>query len=588
MIEFLEISCQNFLSFQNLPSTNLLDLGLIFVKGKNLDDANTESNDAGKTNLFNLISWILYERLAKTGNRIIGSEVVNSKAKRECWGKLRLKIDEKELVVIRRRDCKGFKNSAEISGDVVVQGKRLATNEEIENILGMTYSMFLSSIFWAQGTATRRLTQLTDSEYKALFDELIGTEHFKNRQKLFILRVKEIDALKQALSLRISNIHGGIESFKQALKTSGPKYSDIDIGIFIRVLGELKAIESESNRFSEISKKSLANLNWIKRNVQEKRIEIDKLKEEKAEVLRSYKEKICSQCKQELRSKNAELAVKQALETIDNKIEGETLRIKQSETEFKKEKKKLDDAKDAMKKCSQDWRIAEASLPRLPVELRNKNLETVIEILEDDRKQKSVTSIKANLEALKIDLAKQEQELKAIIKSENYLNILIRAYGPSGMKSMRLEEITPLLNQKAIEYSNFLSGGALQIKFSTITQLKSGDIKERYQVDIEKDKDVNFQLSGGGMLRKADLIAAFALDEVRELITNKRLSLKIYDEATDGLDAAGEASFVELLRDRLDGTSFFVSHKSLVGENLFDGVWEVERENGISSLFMSR
>ena len=88
------------------------------------------------------------------------------------------------------------------------------------------------------------------------------------------------------------------------------------------------------------------------------------------------------------------------------------------------------------------------------------------------------------------------------------------------------------------------------------------------------------------MTRKADLIAAKALESVRKSLTGKSIDLEVYDEATDGLDAAGESSFVQLLREECLGTTIFVSHKSLVSENVFDKVIKIRKHDDVSEVLV--
>jgi len=586
MIKVIEIEARNFLTFRELPPTKIDNLGLVFVRGKNLDDLNADSNDAGKTNLFNVISWVLYERLAKAGNRIVGDEVINSVAGEECWARARLEVDGAEYVISRFRGSRGQKNGAVISGALTAAGRRSATNEEIETILGMTYSMFLSSVFWAQGTATRRLTQLTDAEYKALFDELVGTEHFEAKRKKLARKIGEFDEMLQALEITIGRLNGGLAVAFEALENTKPKWPKLDL-VFLKEcatrLDELGLASSETLSALDTAKRSVST---IEADLVLKRSALDRLERSEKAAQVSVEKKICSLCRQVLESDQAATQLLQEVKRCRHEVANVISEMAVLAGNLAIAKNRRDKLEEKMAKVLIEHRkIKENADGRLPFELKHKyGLSTALALLEEDRKKEADAELTKKLNSLLLDRKRNEIKKTDVQALKSKYEILVRAYGPLGMKSMRLEELTPLLNSKAAEYSDRLSGGMLQVRFSTTTELKTGEVKEKYCVEVQKDAGVNFQLSGGGMTRKADLIAAFALDEVREAMTNKRMLVKVYDEATDGLDAAGEASVVDLLRSRMSGTAFFVSHKSLVGENMFDGIWEVARENNESRL----
>ncbi len=590
MIEFIAIEAQNFLSFQSLPKTDLRNLGLVFVKGKNLDDPETDSNDAGKSNLFNLITWVLYEKLAKTGMVVIGDEVINTIAGKDCWATVWLKRDGKDFIITRHRKHKGFRNTAEVTGGITAQGKRAATNDEIVKLLGMTYSMFLASVFWAQGETTRRLTQLTDAEYKALFDEMVGTEDFEMKRKTLGKSVAQIEFEVSTLDMEISRLEGSIQTFEEVLQQDKTRHFDaVELEKLEESYEQYIQAQTDANTHQNTAtaknRDSKTRVEWIK----QKNAQLVQITQRLANVDAELEKKKCSQCKQVLKTKEALQEIEDLRKELeDGKVEvaNEIKRLEsEKSTADAAEKKASADARDATKRINQHWQTCQELLPEGYRDEDGFDCCSVIELIKREREQpeedplqkKKLAGMQAKLKELNQEKTKKQTRLDKI-------EILKRAYGPAGMKSMRLAILNPRLNQKAIEYSQELSGGAIQIRFDNLTETKGGDLRERYSVVVEKDAGVNFRLSGGGMITRANLIAAFALDDVRAEMTGKGVSLKIYDEPSEGLDASGEQAVVDLIRDKLQGTSFFVSHKSLVGENLFDAVWTAVRKDNNSVL----
>jgi DNA repair exonuclease SbcCD ATPase subunit len=585
MIEFIAIECQNFLSFQKLPKTSLKGAGLVFVRGRNMDDPETDSNDSGKSNLFNLITWVLFERLAKTGQVAVGDDVVNSKAGSDCWGTVWLERDGKEFEITRSRNRKGIKNSATITGAITAQGKRVATNEEIEKLLGMKYKMFLSSVFWAQGEQSRRLIQLSDAEYKELFDELVGTEDFADKRKKLLAQTNKLATEIAQYDMQISRLIGSIETAQSFLKPDDEPEIAVDFEALRKVWEDIcakyEAWEEVKGNLAAQARIITERTQWITEKDQQGKNVAARL----ANVDKEYKKKICSQCKQDLKTKEAMAEIKNLKTELEEgmvKISDEKTRLQGEKDTAEKQAQKLSAKNKQLE--SEYNRLWEGARQLLPEDLQDTDIPTVLGMEKTKRSQDELAEAESKLTALEKNLEVQSRLRLEKQAEVDKLEILKRAYGPAGMKSMRMAIINPLLNQKAEEYSQLLSGGVLKIIFNNLSETKGGEIRERYSVVVEKDAGVNFRLSGGGMITRANLIAAFALDEVRSMMTGKELSLKIYDEPTEGLDASGESVVVELIREKLKGTSFFVSHRSIVGDNLSDQVWTVVRKDNISVL----
>ena len=63
MIVFEKLVIKNFLSIQEAEL--VLQKGITFVKGVNLDDSKSTSNAAGKTAIFDALYWVLYGETSK-------------------------------------------------------------------------------------------------------------------------------------------------------------------------------------------------------------------------------------------------------------------------------------------------------------------------------------------------------------------------------------------------------------------------------------------------------------------------------------------------------------------------------------------
>lgn len=565
--------------------------GVVFVKGENLDAQNTDANDAGKTNAFDAITWALFERLAKTGDKRVGDSVVNRTVGKDC--RVGLTWEQNGTIYALDRYRKHSKHGDKVyleGGELTAAGKRDATNDEIVKCLGLTYEMFLRSVMWAQGTSTRRLTQLTDMEYKHLFDELIGTEHF-NRKYEAIHKQRVDNTVNLQLDVQLfRDAQVRIETKKQELAKYGPPLPVKAISKIREgwdkhhaTLTSLSTYERERDLLRTEDNLAYVAVNRMEREIQNVSFSVE-------EITKSAKAGSCSQCGQRLIT-----AVSK--ENVTSKRTEQETALSQRKQELSKAYKKAKERATRYNELLGILKTGKEELDKIEANLIvflaavgiNKDDATSFYELEQIFENRA-SAQNRHAELIK-EIKKLEKDAVVVFERVEKGTIVVKkyemlehAYGPLGMRVYRLVELTPVLNNLALKYAEALTGGAIKLEFATAKLLKNGELREKYGVDIQTASGAEFSLSGGGMTRRADLIAALALDELRSSITGKQINLKIYDEATDGLDASGEMCFVNLIREQCKGTSFFISHKALVGDSCFDDIMTVRKENGISEV----
>lgn len=131
--------------------------GLTFMRGENRDVG--KSNEAGKSTIFMGLSWVCYGRFPG-GPARPGDEIVNPKAKHDCWGELQILDDNyKEIAKIKRTRMEGPKHKdAKLYVDFQGTKKEFDLRQQdtssstayVASILGMDYEMFLKQRYFAQ------------------------------------------------------------------------------------------------------------------------------------------------------------------------------------------------------------------------------------------------------------------------------------------------------------------------------------------------------------------------------------------------------------------------------------------------------
>jgi len=587
MIEFTELYIARFLSFGGEYTIKLNKRGLVLVQGINEDDPNLDSNDAGKSNLLSAITWVLFERLSKTLMKNHGDDVVN-KGQIDCMVSIKWRNGAKEYSVQRFRKHSTQGNSCQLSGK---SGTKSATNEDIVKALGMTYEMFLRSVFWPQNTSVRRLTELRDSDYKELFDELVNTQHYEDKRLKVNMRLKDIQDQLVSLGTDVSVKEGLVIACDEDIAFIQKEFDTlkgVNVKKIERLISQLtmaeKKLADDRDMFANASSEYLRKTYQFKT----KMADYKGLLAHFRHLQQGLRVKKCNECGQVLASKlsvdmltrkrkDAKAAALFAMNEVKD-LKSDLLSahktVMDKNQAIEAQERAIQTIQGAIEPIMPEGFICDsAGFQQLTAAFRLK--EAAQGRLRAKEGQK--TALLSDLNTLK------SRESKLLLRQSRF-SLLDQAYGPGGLRTLRLMRLTPQLNRYADEYSAKLVEGLLKVQFSTTTKLKGGDIREKYEILVYRNPEIDFSLSGGGMKRRADIIAAFALDKLRKKLTGKDINIRAYDEATDGVDGLGELSILELLREECPGTTLFVSHKAYVDATMFDDTITVRRRDNASTI----
>ena len=164
-----------------------------------------------------------------------------------------------------------------------------------------------------------------------------------------------------------------------------------------------------------------------------------------------------------------------------------------------------------------------------------------------------------------------------------------KAYSNSGIKSLLLDDVTPYLNRQANKYLRKLSSDHMEIVFSTQSTLKSGEVREKFSVEvINADGGSSYASNSSGEKKRVDIAINLALQSLVASRSNKKLNLIILDEILDSLDDAGVEHIMSLLQEISNDKSsvFVISHNDSI-KSVFTNTITVVKENGYSMLSCS-
>jgi DNA repair exonuclease SbcCD ATPase subunit len=174
-------------------------------------------------------------------------------------------------------------------------------------------------------------------------------------------------------------------------------------------------------------------------------------------------------------------------------------------------------------------------------------------ILEERKAQ--AKQEKASLE----DAAAKLVEAEALVKVAQYW---YDAFGPTGIPNMILSEAIPPLNEIARRISLLMTGGTIEVTYSTSRELAKGGSSSELVINV-KNKIGSSRVEGSskGESGLTNLIIAETLSEVGSV--SNRIGYRWYDEILNSQDQVVRRSILTYLKDlahRLDILIFVVDH----------------------------
>lgn len=159
-------------------------------------------------------------------------------------------------------------------------------------------------------------------------------------------------------------------------------------------------------------------------------------------------------------------------------------------------------------------------------------------------------------------VAESAEQLMQFQETLKVLAYWLEAFGPTGIPNMVLRDSIQPLNDVARRISNLLTGGSVQIKFSTSRELASGREKAELVTTVENKLGASrAEGSSKGESGLINLIVAETLSEVG--CVSNRIGFRWYDEILVSQDATVRRSILAYLKDtarRLGILVFVVDH----------------------------
>lgn len=197
------------------------------------------SNGAGKSSIFDAITWALYEKSRASGSKSVSLDSVVRQGTTKAEVEFVFRIDNDLYRVTRIRDSKKrqsdvrFQIKSGSKWQSIAADTKKQTNQQIINTIGIDYDIFVNSTLLEQGAATA-FANMTAGERKDVVAKILQLDHYDQyvaqaKEKLaaldidlrssdeFIKQYEGIDEVKAAAEQALKSNSEQIEVKKKAV-----------------------------------------------------------------------------------------------------------------------------------------------------------------------------------------------------------------------------------------------------------------------------------------------------------------------------------------------------------------------------------
>ena len=581
MIRIKDLTVKNFMSVGNqTQAVNFNDEQLTLVLGENLDQGGDDSgsrNGTGKTTIINALSYALYGTALTNIKR---NNLINKTNSKGMLVTLHFEKNGVDYRIERGRSpniLKFFIDEHEQDLTDESQGDSRKTQEDINNLLGMSHDMFKHVV--ALNTYSEPFLSMRQNDQRAIIEQLLGITLLTEKADALKDQIRQSkDAITEetlkieAIQTANTKIEASIEQLAQRQRAWRAKQKTdiekLEAGIAqlekLDIEFELEAHEKLSN-WTEMNN-ALSALNKEKSTLETALMRATKSVEKIEKDVSELDDATCYTCGQELHAdKKAEIAERKGKELADamayqTEVAGKFEDVMKGLSEIGDLEAKpntfYETAKEAYEHRNNVDNLSQALISKTqeedPYQAQIDDLNTTAMQEIDWSSVNELTHYKEHQEFLLKLLTNKDSIIRKKIIDENlaYLNNRLTYY----LDKLGLPHQVTFLNDLSVE----------------ITQL---------------GQDLDFDNLSRGERNRLILGLSFAFRDVWESLYQS-INLLFIDELIDsGMDTAGVENALHVLkkmgRER-DKNIYLISHKDeLIGR--VNHVLRVVKENGFTS-----
>jgi len=592
MIQIKTIEIEGFCSIVEPFSYNFDLPGINMIWGR---------NGAGKSTIFNALSWCLYGKLLKPKRSIIPWKNLQNKSFGGTMVKVKFYVEGSGYYDIMR--CKDYRGFSDLtfytkSGNEFNGRKKSEIEKEIQRVLGVSFELFKSSVTFGQNLT--RFLKLPSGGQKEILDEAFSINYINEARENAKKGRALLETDRVELEINLSKLNSEYSLIKNNLKEVELLKKNFDrdknrrlkelrdeirkVKVSINTFIENKRKKSEISSLMAINEANIAHLetemityNKLSNRIFEEDFEISNAEAHLRELINKRKEKkillsnpknTCFRCGQEI-NKQKKQEQRELLRIDIRDLGNEIIKCKEAidykKNNLKQLKKKFEMAssiknkyEDAQKKFNtlKNTKIAFGNVSEnLGLAKKNKNqliskLRETLQLrfgykIENQRKKLLNLKVKIG------DIDFRYQKIKKEIKLHDW--VINDPLSNRGIKAYIFSLMIQKINHKLNEYGRKVGFG---IKLSI--DLESAN--KTFNAEISKGNEIiSYDDLSGGEEQLVDACLAFSMNDV---ISNNKFNILLLDEVFESLDKDNIDLIYEMIDFKAKSTNVhLISHR---------------------------
>jgi len=197
---------------------------------------------------------------------------------------------------------------------------------------------------------------------------------------------------------------------------------------------------------------------------------------------------------------------------------------------------------------------------------------------EDEYDKSQLLALQARQTELKKSLEDLQSVTVGLRREETIAEFWKKAWSPTGIPSMLIDESIPFMNEKVAEYLDKLTNGRYIVSFDTLAATKKGEFRDKISVnvlDTHTRANSRIQLSGG-QTRIVDIATILTLGDLQSNIQDVNINILLFDEIFDSLDEENIGFVSNILSQLKVGKSIYLISHTQVDQLEADEVLELK------------
>lgn len=553
----------------------------------------TAVNGSGKSSIALILQELLYSKNIKG---IKKGDIINRYIKDKNWfGSLDFSVDAVDYNISVKRSGASTKVELYKNGVDVSEHKVVDTYKKIQDILGLDFEIF-SQITYQSSVDLLDFLKATDTNRKKFLINLFNLERYIAIGERIKTRSSEIDKELVKLQGELKSV----EDFLNSASIPEPMQYQPEVQLDTALAVRVSEIENELQNINATCKRIDKNNMYITERdklsfdismqepvafaytneYQTLKFDLTRLNNDIQRMQQEHDNvrinDTCPACGQRIDNSHLvkiqdELKLKIASAKIAYHENLDKARLWSNElTSYQDALKLFKLNQDSIHRFEQLTQLIDteipisypdhASLTKEKIELQTRIEQQNKLTREITEHNKRVSAHNAKIEALKeqkSDFTIRQDSIKSDILNKsseaNALNVLKKAFSPSGIVAFKLESLTKELETTINYYLSILSDGQFQVEFSLD--------KEKLNINvINNGISAPIETMSGGEFSRIQTSILLAIRNLLSKLGGSSINLLFLDEITGVLDDEGKEKLIEVLQREEDLNVFLISH----------------------------